>query len=90
MFENIKPVGIRGKIFPKFNNKNNGIATHYNLGDDLLYINYFETEGNSAFLKKEYLKFGGMNPLLFGGEGFELSYKINKEYGYGKLIYNPA
>ena len=52
-------------------------------------INYIDTEGNSAFLKKIYQDENGMNTLLFGGEGFELSYRLHKKYGFGKIAYNP-
>ncbi len=88
-FENNEIWGMRGKVLPKDNNALINTKPHYNLGDEFLLINYIDTEGNSAFLRKTYLEFLGMNPLLFGTEGFELSYRIQKQVGYGKLLYSP-
>ncbi len=80
---------LRGKVLPKNSDSYINSKPHYNLGDDPMLINYIDTEGNSAFLKKIYQDENGMNTLLFGGEGFELSYRLHKKYGFGKIAYNP-
>lgn len=81
--------GLRGKVLPKNPNAFIKTEAHYDLGVKKQIINYIDTEGNSAFLKEKYIEFGGMNPLLFGAEGFELSYRIFKKYGFGRILYSP-
>jgi glycosyltransferase involved in cell wall biosynthesis len=87
-FDNHQIMGLRGRIIPKTDHPNNKIAGHYDLGVDNKYIRYVGTEGNSAFRRREYIEIGGMNPLLFGHEGIELSYRIEKAYGSEKMIYS--
>lgn len=87
-FSDTKIIGLRGKVLPK--NKNAFIQTqnHYNLGESKQFIKFVDTEGNSSFLKYNYDSINGMNPLLFGGEGTELCYRLfnqNKNYN---LLYN--
>ncbi len=82
-------IGLRGKVIPKSSQVFNQHAGHYNLGDDFLYLSYMDTEGNSAILRNEYISLGGMNPLLFGGEGFEMSYRIQRSFGFGRILYSP-
>lgn len=83
-------IGIRGKVLPKSEKAFISSKPHYDLGDQSIFISYIDTEGNSAFLRETYIQFGGMDPCQFGGESFELSYKIEKEYGFGKIAYNPS
>lgn len=79
---------LRGKVLPKTGKQNRSNISHYNLGKKPIY-SMMNTEGNSAILKKIYQEFGGMNPLLFGHEGMELSFRIYKKYGTTKIIYWP-
>ncbi|MCB0749664.1 MAG: glycosyltransferase family 2 protein, partial [Ignavibacteriae bacterium] len=81
-------VGFRGKVLPKTKSKNNQLAEHYNLGEVPIPAS-INTEGNSAFLREKYLNVGGMNPLLFGGEGMELSYRMAKINSMNSTIYWP-
>jgi GT2 family glycosyltransferase len=80
--------GFRGKVLPKSDNANNRLAGHYDYGDSPLPTTV-DTEGNSAFLRDIYLEQAGMDPLLFGGEGLDLSYRIAKVYGENLIIYWP-
>lgn len=89
VFNNQNIYCVRGKVFPKEKNSFMNVKPHYNLGENYLLINYIDTEGNSAFRKEIYRELYGMNPLLFGAEGFELSYRIQKYFGFGKIIYSP-
>jgi len=79
-------VGLRGKVLPKTRNENNKLAAHYDFGE-VPFPSFVNTEGNSAFLRKEYLEVGGMNPLLFGWEGTELSYRLAKLHSEFSTIY---
>ena len=83
-----KIVGFRGKVLEKRSHKNNLFAGHYDLGNKPI-IHYCNTEGNSAFRKKAYVAEGGMNPLLFGEEGTELSARLSKTHGIKSMIYWP-
>lgn len=82
-------IGLRGKILPKTDNINNNFASHYDLGEDDKYIDYINSEGVCAFLKSKYEEINGMNPLLFGHEGIEISYRIKNIFGESKILYSP-
>ena len=79
---------FRGKVLPKTENPNNLKAQHYNLGE-IAIPSSINIEGNSAFRRNVYLEMKGMNPLLFGMEGLELSYRISRKYGSCSTIYWP-
>ncbi len=85
-FETYYIHGFRGKVLPKTQSKNNKVAQHYNLGD-IPFPHVCDTEGNSAFLKESYLAAKGMDPLLFGGEGLDLSYRLFNKFNTGASIY---
>ena len=87
-FTTYKIIALRGKVLPKTKNINNVSISHYNLGD-LPIPAIINTEGNSAFKKSIFLEMNGMNPLLFGHERMELSFRITRKYGRFVLIYNP-
>jgi glycosyltransferase involved in cell wall biosynthesis/Tfp pilus assembly protein PilF len=87
-FETYKICGFRGKIIPKNHTIYNKDAGHYDLGD-IAVPNSIDIEGNSAFLKAVYVDMKGMNPILFGSEGLEFSYRISKKYGAYATIYWP-
>ncbi|MGD1019103.1 MAG: glycosyltransferase [Verrucomicrobiia bacterium] len=87
-FETFDIHAFRGKVLPKSDHPNNGRALHYNMGD-LPIPAEIDTEGNSAFRADTWRKFGGQDPLLFGGEGTELSYRMAKELGDSSVIYWP-
>lgn len=78
---------LRGRVLPQ-NKPEKERITHYDLGM-VPFPSIINAEGNSAFLKKTYLEFTGMNPLLFGHEGWEISCKIIEKYGYSAAIYWP-
>ena len=52
-------------------------------------IHYIGTEGCAAIDKKTYTAIGGMDPLLFGAEGLEISYRIVSKFGLNSIIYHP-
>ncbi len=79
---------FRGKVLPKSDHPHNSRARHYNLGD-LPFPADIDTEGNSAFRIDTWRQLGGQDPLLFGGEGVDLSYRIGKVHGDFALMYWP-
>ncbi|MBD3225248.1 MAG: glycosyltransferase, partial [Caldithrix sp.] len=87
-FTKYRIAGFRGKVLPKKHEERHQGINHYNLGDRIIPF-MINTEGNSAFRKNIYQEFGGMHPLLFGHEGWEISSKIVKKYGTPSLIYWP-
>jgi glycosyltransferase involved in cell wall biosynthesis len=81
---------LRGKVLPKsctdeFQHLHNG---HYDLGNVPI-PHYIGTEGCAAIEKKTYIAIGGMDPLLFGAEGLEISYRIASKFGLNSIIYHP-
>ncbi len=81
-------VALRGKVVPKSKNKRNKKAGHYDLGN-LSFPHTIDAEGNSAFVKEVFLNYGGMDPLLFGHEGSEWSYRYFVKEKQYKLVYWP-
>ena len=88
VFKKYNIAGLRGKVLPKTSSLNNKFANHYDLGENAFPASV-DTEGNSAFRKKDFLNAGGMDPLLFGGEGTDLSYRIAKLEKENSIIYYP-
>ena len=81
--------GFRGKVLPKTDAERNRQAVNYDRGDKP-FCTFCDQEGNSAFLKDVYLDVNGMDPLLFGHEGTDLSYRIIRKYALSnKIIYWP-
>jgi glycosyltransferase involved in cell wall biosynthesis/Tfp pilus assembly protein PilF len=87
-FETFDIHALRGKVLPKSDHAHNGRARHYNLGD-LPFPADIDTEGNSAFRTDTWRQFGGQDPLQFGGEGVEFSYRMAKELGDLCTLYWP-
>ncbi len=88
-FENFDIFGLRGRAYPKTSPDANNHINLYDLGDKP-FPSYCNQEGNSAFLLEVYKKMQGMDPLLFGHEGSDLTYRIIKEYKLpNKIIYWP-
>lgn len=87
-FEAFDVHAFRGKVLPKSEHPNNSRARHYDLGD-LPFPADIDTEGNSAFRIDTWRKLGGQDPLLFGGEGVEFSYRIGKLHDDQPLMYWP-
>lgn len=87
-FETFEIHAFRGKVLPKSEHLNNSHARHYDIGN-LPFPADIDTEGNCAFRADTWRKFGGQDPLLFGSEGAELSYRVAKELGDVSLIYWP-
>ncbi len=80
--------GYRGRVLPKSDHPNNRFARHYDMGERAFPADV-DTEGNSAFRTEVYREFGGMDPLLFGMEGTELSYRIALRRGGYRTMYWP-
>ncbi|MDZ7860060.1 MAG: glycosyltransferase [Candidatus Krumholzibacteriota bacterium] len=80
--------GFRGRVLPKGKTSENKRIQHYDLGG-IPVPSIINIEGNSAFRKSVYLEMNGMDPLLFGHEGWDLSLRIAGKYGSESLIYWP-
>jgi glycosyltransferase involved in cell wall biosynthesis/ADP-heptose:LPS heptosyltransferase len=88
-FDKYDIIGLRGRALPKSNPNANKRAGGYDRGDKP-FASFCDLEGSSAFLCKEFLSFEGMDPLLFGHEGLDLTYRIIKKYNMmNKIIYWP-
>lgn len=82
-------LAIRGKVLPKTHDAFQGSGNHYNLGAKAM-PHVINTEGNSAWRKDAYQEFSGMDPLLFGHEGTDLSHRMNARYGKFVSFYWPG
>jgi glycosyltransferase involved in cell wall biosynthesis len=88
-FDKFDIFGLRGRAYPKGGADADNRVKIYNLGDRP-FPSYCNQEGNSAFILEVYKSVGGMDPLLFGHEGNDLTYRIIKEYKHpNKVIYWP-
>ena len=88
-FETYDIFGFRGKVLLKSDPEANKEPQGYNLGDRP-FPTFCDMEGNSAFLREVYISLDGMDPLLFGHEGIDLTYRIIEKYGVvNKIIYWP-
>jgi len=89
-FESFDIWGLRGRALPKTDPDANRAARGYDKGDRP-FPTFCDLEGCSAFLRRIYLELNGMDPLLFGHEGSDLTYRIHQKYNApGKVIYWPA
>lgn len=82
-------LGIRGRVLPKTSEGNNAVAGHYDIGE-LPIPAVLDIEGNMAVPKDIYDAVGGMNPLMFGSEGLELSHRLLQEFPGRDIYYWPS
>ncbi len=84
-------VAVRGKVEPIHRVlQQDFIPSHYDLGNQRIPA-IIDTEGNSAWRKKDYLRTGGFEENLYGGDGLVLQYRMIEFYNYDKesFIYEP-
>jgi glycosyltransferase involved in cell wall biosynthesis len=82
-------LALRGRVLPKENKKNNKPPNHYDLGHYPLPA-LLTTEGNMAIRKEVFEQVRGFNPLLFGCEGNELSYRCLINFPGRDIYYWPG
>jgi len=88
-FDKYDIAGLRGRAFPKTEQSGEDEMKIYDLGEKP-FPTYCNQEGNSAFSLEIYKSLGGMDPLLFGHEGSDLTYRIITATGQvNKVIYWP-
>jgi GT2 family glycosyltransferase len=87
-FQKYNIIGMRGRIVPKNPAKLIDCPEFYDPGL-ILTPSSFVIDGNTAVIRKVYNQLGGMDPLLFGGEGLDLSYRISQKYGRHAIAYSP-
>jgi glycosyltransferase involved in cell wall biosynthesis len=88
-FEEHPFLGIRGRILPISSNFDNSLAGLYDLGDYPLPA-LLDIEGNMAVPKALYHAVEGMNPLLFGAEGLDLTARLLAIRPSGDVYYWPG
>ncbi len=89
-FDRFDIVGLRGRACPKTPVAGQINARVYDRGDKP-FPTFCNQEGNSAWRREVFQAMGGMDPLLFGHEGNDLSYRIFKKSGKANgVIYWPA
>jgi GT2 family glycosyltransferase len=80
---------LRGRILPKSSLANQAVSGHYDLGPYPVPAALM-TEGNMAIKKEVFLSVGGFDPLVFGGEGTELSHRCIKVMPGKDIYYWPG
>ena len=88
-FQDENIFAVRGKVLPKTADAFQSGNRHYDFGDEPL-PHCINTEGNSAWRVESYRQVGGMDPLLFGHEGTDMSIRYTQTYGWGKTWYWPS
>jgi glycosyltransferase involved in cell wall biosynthesis len=81
-------LGIRGRILPKSADADQSLAGLYDLGAYPIPA-LLDIEGNIAVPKPLYRAAGGMNPLLFGAEGLDLTARLLEANPAGEVYYWP-
>ncbi|MHC4782466.1 MAG: glycosyltransferase, partial [Planctomycetota bacterium] len=89
-FEQYEILGLRGRAFPKNGQKPDQQVGVYDLGEEP-FATLCSQEGNSAFRRDAYVSVGGMDAVLFGHEGSDLSYRLIRQYNNpSAVIYWPG
>jgi glycosyltransferase involved in cell wall biosynthesis len=88
-FEAYSFLGIRGRILPKAPQADHSLAGLYDLGKYPIPA-LLDIEGNMAVPKELYNAVGGMNPLLFGAEGLDLTARLLEAKPDGDVYYWPG
>jgi len=78
-------IAVRGKVVPLSNLTH--VPKHYDLGENII-ARFMDIEGFTAWDWKS-ISTELFNPLLFGHEGVELSYRLYKKHGPNAFLYAP-
>jgi len=92
IMQNNNFVAVRGKVVPiRTELQNEFMPTHYDKGNKKV-SSLIDTEGNSIWRKKDYIRVGGFEDSLAGGEGLVLQYRMVEFYDYDKnsFVYDPS
>lgn len=82
-------LAIRGRVKPKSNSSNLSVAGHYDYGNYPM-PSILMAEGNMAIKKDVFNAVGGFDPLVLGGEGLELTYRLFKKFPGRDIYYWPC
>jgi hypothetical protein len=82
-------LAVRGRVIPKTPTAFQGDAPHYDPGPEPL-PHPVDVEGNSVWRKDAYVRADGMDPLLFGHEGADLSRRLTAMAGRTATFYRPS
>lgn len=85
-------IAVRGKVLPIDDElQKEFMPMHYDLGDEKI-SSLIDAEGNSAWRTDDYIKMGGFEDSLAGGEGVVLQYRMIEFFGYNKnaFLYDPS
>jgi glycosyltransferase involved in cell wall biosynthesis len=88
-WSNFDFLAIRGRIKPKSKSSNLSVAGHYDYGNYPM-PSILMAEGNMAIKKDVFDAVGGFDPLVLGGEGLELTYRLFKNFPGRDIYYWPG
>lgn len=80
---------LRGRILPRKVSTRETVSGHYDMGLFPMPA-VLMTEGNMAIKKEVFLAVGGFDPLVFGGEGTELTYRCLNRFPGRDIYYWPS
>lgn len=84
-------ISARGRVESIKKESAKFVPSSYDLGDKRIQT-FIDTEGNSIWRRDDFIKVGGFEEDLVGGEGLVLCYRMVEFYGYTKdqFIYDPS
>lgn len=80
-------LALRGRILPK-TATDNPVPKHYDLGE-MDQTSEFNLEGNMVIRSSLFQELGGFDPVMFGHEGKELTWKWNRIFPFKDIVYCP-
>lgn len=88
-FQDFNFSAVRGRIVPKSGSRGSDYIGHYDRGRFPL-PSLIDTEGNAIIPADVFTQVGGFDPLVFGGEGVELSARILQAFPEREIYYWPT
>ncbi len=88
-FESFEFAAVRGRVIPFGETSNNRFVGHYDIGPFPVPA-VLSTEGNMAMRADVFRELGGFDPLMFGSEGAELSWRCQQRFPEMDIYYWPG
>jgi glycosyltransferase involved in cell wall biosynthesis/predicted nucleic acid-binding Zn-ribbon protein len=85
-FEAYRATAVRGRVLPR--TPGTQVPSHYDLGDSVI-RRYCDIEGMAIWNRRDVLRVGGFDPILYGHEGAELSTCLYAFHGPEAFLYDP-
>ena len=87
-FNDPNTVAIRTRIIANNHKYFTTLADHYDRGT-IPGPDFLQTEGSSFIRKNTYIEVGGFCENIYGGEGIDFTYRVNKRLKGAKILFVP-